>query len=248
MCNRCEDLDKLVGGSAEMFWRGARPGYAGKVDKDFVLDSTNENKLREQLDEYEHNLRRILMLEGIEMSTLGMQIADPVGHFDIQLQMVSMVTGIPKRILVGSERGELASSQDEAAWKEMIQSRREEYAEPQIVREFVDRMIKFGVLPPPKTDYSVVWQDLFSVSDRDKAEIGKIRSEALRNYAMSPTAEGVVPPDVFMDYFLGLPEEDIEIIKQMKEQAIKEEGTEFGGEEETAPVGEATLPEEEEEM
>jgi hypothetical protein len=35
--NHLMDLEKLVGGDAEMFWRGARPGYEGKVDKEYQM-------------------------------------------------------------------------------------------------------------------------------------------------------------------------------------------------------------------
>lgn len=233
--NRLMDLEKLVGGSAEMFWRGARPGYAGKVDKDFTVTTDTESGLRAQIDEYEHNLRRILTLEGIELNSLAMQIADPTGHLDIQIQLISAVTGIPKRILVGSERGELASSQDTEAWKELIQDRRDEYAEPQIVRAFVDRMIEYKILPPPKTEYSVGWEDLFTVSDKDKAEIGRVRSEALKNYTSTPTAEDIVPPEAFFEYFLGLDDDEIEIIEEMKKAAIKEEGASGAIKEEVVP-------------
>jgi uncharacterized protein len=221
--NRCQDLEKLVGGSAEMFWRGARPGYSGKVDKDFVMSSDTESGLRAQIDEYEHNLRRILVNEGIDLTALAIQVADPTGHMDIQLQMISAVTGIPKRILVGSERGELASSQDEVAWKELIQDRRDEYATPQIVRPFVDRMIEKGVLPPPDTEYDVQWEDLFAQSDREQAEVGRTRSESLRNYTLSPTAESIVPPDAFYQFFLGLDDDQIELITEMKEAMMAEE-------------------------
>ena len=35
--NRLNDLDKIVGGSAEMYWRGARPGYQAIIDPNFSM-------------------------------------------------------------------------------------------------------------------------------------------------------------------------------------------------------------------
>ena len=35
--NNLMNLEKIVGGSAEMYWRGARPGYAAKADKDVQI-------------------------------------------------------------------------------------------------------------------------------------------------------------------------------------------------------------------
>jgi hypothetical protein len=50
--NRLYDLEKLVGGDAEMFWRGARPGYQGNVDKDYSMTQATKDDLKEQIDEY----------------------------------------------------------------------------------------------------------------------------------------------------------------------------------------------------
>ena len=232
--NRLMDLEKLVGGSAEMFWRGARPGYQGKIDPDFRLTSGAEEDLKDQIDEYEHNLRRILINQGIDLQALVMQIADPTPHVDVQIQMISAVTGIPKRILTGSERGELASSEDKSNWLNLIQARREEYAELQIVRPFVDRCIEYGALPRPKEEggYSVIWEDLFAQSDKELAEIGRTRAEALRAYTSTPTAEDVVPPESFYRYFLGLDADQIEQIKLIREASMKEEAKAFGESEE----------------
>lgn len=71
--NRLMDLDKVIGGDAEMFWRGARPGYHGKVDKDYQMTADVEKDLINQIDEFEHNLRRILINEGVDLVSLAQQ-------------------------------------------------------------------------------------------------------------------------------------------------------------------------------
>ena len=81
--NRLMDLEKLVGGSAEMFWRGARPGFSGKLDKEFMMTPDTKEGLKDQIDEYEHHLRRFLVAEGVDWSTLEQQVSDPKGHVDI---------------------------------------------------------------------------------------------------------------------------------------------------------------------
>lgn len=106
--NRLIDLEKLVGGDAEMFWRGARPGYEAKISPDYQMTPQMREDLNEELDEYEADLRRFLVNEGVDIQALAQQIADPANHVDVQLTMISAVTGIPKRILSGSERGELS--------------------------------------------------------------------------------------------------------------------------------------------
>lgn len=221
--NRLLDLDKLVGGDAEMFWRGARPGYEGKVDPAYTMTEPVKQDLKDQLDEYENNLRRFLINEGIEIKPLAQQIADPSGHVDIILKMISADTGIPLRVLTGSERGELASTQDTSEWKEYVQIRRENHAEVNIVRPFVSRMLDLGVLPKPKADYTVKWSDLYALSEKARVDIGKARATALREYTYSPMAEVVVPPDAFFEFCLGLTPDQITLIRKQRDEMLKQE-------------------------
>lgn len=222
--NRLMDLEKLIGGSAEMYWRGARPGYATSLKEGYKITNDVIEDLKNQIDEYEHNLRRILKLEGFDVKELAAQVSDPKSHVDVQIQMISAVTGIPKRILTGSERGELSSSEDKNEWSEWIQSRREEFAESQIIRPFVEWCIKYGILPKPSTEtYDIQWSDLFAQSNKDKAEVGRIRAEALSKYVSSPMAESILPPDAFFEFFLGFDSEQIELIKEMVKAMIQEE-------------------------
>ena len=221
--NRLMDLEKLVGGSAEMFWRGARPGFEGVVDPNYQMTAEMEESLKDQIDEYENNLRRILVNQGVELKALAQQVSDPSKHVDVQIQMISAVTGIPKRILTGSERGELASSQDSEEWKDYIQARREDHAEPNILRPFIDRLIELQILPKPKEDYTVKWNDLYSLSEKARVEIGKGRANAIREYTYNPIAQEIIPPKGFLEYFLGLTKEQITLIEAMRDEMISEE-------------------------
>jgi len=220
--NRLMDLEKLVGGSAEMFWRGARPGYFGNSNPDYKIDEATEEKLMDQLDEYENNLRRFLVAEGVDLQSLAQQIADPKGHVETQIMMISAVTNIPARILIGSERGQLASSQDEANFKEYISIRRTEEVEPLIFRPLIDRLIEVGVLTKPinpDLGYSVQWSDLFSLGEKEKADIGDSRAGALAKYSNAPMAEQQVPLEPFLKYFLQMDDDQIaDIITQRDSQ------------------------------
>lgn len=246
--NRLKDIEKIAGGSSEMYWRGARPGYQGKVDPEYTLTQTMRDDLMDEMDEFEHNLRRILLLQGMSLSPLAPQVVDPAGHIDIQIQLISAEKSIPKRILTGSERGELASSEDKDSWFGTIAGRRDEFAEVNIVRPFFDMCIEYGTLSKPKTGYSVDWSDLWSASDKEKAEIGKIRAGAIKEYASVPTASSIVPESSFMRLCLGLSDDDIRLVEEEKEKMMKEEGAEVEPEQppEGGPGGAVEKPEKEE--
>jgi hypothetical protein len=216
--NRLMDLEKIVGGDAEMFWRGARPGYQGKVDENYQLTPEMEADLKDQIDEFEHNLRRILVNEGIDLQALQQQIADPINHVDVQIQMISAVTGIPKRILTGTERGELASTQDKGEYLSFVTSRREEHAEPRVVEPFVDRCIEYGILPAPADEYDIVWEDLFVLNEQEQTDVGHKRATAVREYTQNPFAESIISPEMFVKHMLGLKPHEVEEVLEALEQ------------------------------
>jgi hypothetical protein len=220
--NRLMDLEKIVGGDAEMFWRGARPGYHGKVSDDFQLTKEMQDDLINQIDEFEHNFRRVLVNEGIDLDALAQQIADPTTHVDVQIQMISAVTGIPKRILTGSERGELSSAQDKAEYLSYVTTRREEHAEPNIIEPFVDKCMEYGILPEVE-EYQSVWEDLFVLNEKERVEVGHKRAAAVREYTQNPMAEYIIPPEVFVDVMLGLSDLQKKKIMGSVEEALAEE-------------------------
>ena len=220
--NRLLDLEKIVGGSAEMFWRGARPGFQGIVSEGYNMTDEDIDELQKQLDEYEHGLRRFLINRGVSLDALAQQVSDPRNHVDVQLQMISAITGIPRRILTGSERGELASTEDRNTWLSMIQERREEYAEPVILRPFIDKCIEFGVLAKPQTDYTIQWTDLWAASEKELVDIGQIRASALKDYLMVLGQWMLIPQIYSMRSFWAW-QDQIDLIKEIQLKGIDED-------------------------
>jgi hypothetical protein len=168
----------------------------------------------------------VLVNEGVQWSTLQQQVAEPASHVDVQLQMISADTGIPKRILSGSERGELASSEDRDNWNDLITGRREEFAEPSILTPLVEKGIQYGFFPPPQQEeaYRFQWMDLFAPSEKEKADVGNVRAQALKAYASSPMAADFIPPQIFAKHFLGMDEGQVEeVMAEMDQQTFDEQ-------------------------
>lgn len=212
--NRLMDLEKLIGGDAEMFWRGARPGYTGDVKPDYEMTPEMLLDLQDQIKEFEHNLKRVLVNEGVDYKSLEQQIADPSPHVTVQIQMISAVTSIPARILIGSERGELSSAQDKQEWISYVTSRREEQNEPGILRPFIDHLIEYKIITSHKSEeYIIVWDKLFSLSDKEKVELGKNRAIALKEWSTNPVAQYYFPLPIFMQYYLGMDSNQISLIE-----------------------------------
>jgi uncharacterized protein len=222
--NRLMDLEKLVGASAEMYWKGARPGYSAVQDKDYQFSPTLESGVREQIRKYEHGLSRFLFTEGVNIQALQQQVKDPNQTVDVQIQMISAVTGVPKRILTGSERGELSSSQDTDQWNNFIQDRREEFANAFIIVPFVNKLIETRQLAVDETEYMIEWPDLFAPSEKEKVEVGEKRAKILKEYAADPIVQMLIPRKQFYSMLLAFSEGKVEeILGAIEEVQIDEE-------------------------
>ncbi|WP_158301767.1 anti-CBASS protein Acb1 family protein [Paenibacillus mesophilus] len=211
--NLLDNLEKVAGGSAEMFWQGAYKGLHADLRDDHTLEPGEGQKISEEIDEYIHGLRRYIRTSGMDLKSLDSEIADPTGHFEILMSLISGSTNIPKRILIGSERGELASSQDETNWVAFIKERQERYAEPLILRPLVDKLIAIGALPSPGDPYKVDWPDLFELDDKDRADIGLKKAQAIKAYAPFGETNRVVPVSEFREKVLGLEPDHPELEK-----------------------------------
>jgi len=119
------------------------------------------------------------------------------------LQLISSETGIPLRILTGSEEGALASTQDKDSWLDVISERRDEFAEVEIVRPFLDVLMEYGVLPALSDTYKVHWSDLYSPSAKEQADVSYKKTQTLQMYASTPGADIIMPPKMFFEKFMG---------------------------------------------
>jgi len=204
--NKITDLQKVSGGAAEMFWLGARQGLIFEADEDAQIGDVDA--LEDQAAEFQHQLRRLLTTQGGKWKTLESQNPQPREIYDILLDMIAGASGIPKRILVGAEAGQLASSQDETAWLARVRERRTAFVEPSIIRATIDRLIELGVISAPRDGtYLVEWDHEAGMSQTEIADIASKKTASLVAYSNAPYAEQIMPPTEFRKEILGLEEE-----------------------------------------
>jgi len=180
--NLLDDILKTVGGSAETFWLTSNRGMQVDVDKEMELLEADAQALEEEIEEYIHNLRRVIRTKGVTVNSLGSDVADPRGTFSVLTSLLSGATGIPQRILFGSEAGQLASEQDRANWAARIEERRVLFAEPMILNPFVKMMVAATVLPAP-TSLVWKWPDAFKMSPLERAQAAAQKARTLANTA-----------------------------------------------------------------
>ena len=179
--NRLFDLEKVVGGAAESVWKTFDRGLFIKLADDADIDKESIAEFDNNIENYVHGLQRVIKARGMDIEQLGTGAADPRGHFQVLASIISGTTGIPQRILFGSERGQLASSMDERNWNARIRERQMTFAEPLILRPLIERMVALQVLPEPEGRLVIDWPDLNALSETEKLQNAKLLAQAARN-------------------------------------------------------------------
>jgi len=184
--NNLVDIEKTLGSAGELAYRASAWGININISKDFQIDDDAQEQLREHLSRWQHGLENVLRTHGADdVKSLGGEDIDPSLVIDPNVEGLSAQTGIPQSILKGNETGERATTQDLKEWYGKIQERREQFVTPTIVRAIVDRLIKYGVAPAPRNGpeaYSVEWEPLHEMSEKDEADIQQTRAQALKQW------------------------------------------------------------------
>ncbi len=154
--NDLDNLMKVIGGGSEAFWLRAHQGYQVDVDPEMELSEAEEKALDEEADEFSNGIRRMMRTRGVKVKALGSDVADFKPPSEALVAQICATTKIPQRILMGSERGQLASEQDRDNFSDRVYDRQTQFADPFIVRQLSDRLIKYKYLPEP-VEYEVRW-------------------------------------------------------------------------------------------
>lgn len=211
------DTRKVAGGSAEMFFRNASPGYAFETHPNAIEPDMDREEIEAEFLRFANDFQRYIAIQGMTVKSLAPQVADPSNHLTQQLTLICATLGVPLRVFLGSESGHLASTQDMETWNGRLAGRQNDYLTPFVVRPFFDRLVRFGVLPPPRNGrYRVDWQDLNGMKEKDKADIAMKRVQSFLQY-VSSGAETVLPlPDFLTRVMFYTEEEAAAIVKSVK--------------------------------
>jgi hypothetical protein len=185
-----------------MYWQGAFPGLSFETQPQLGDVPIDKEGLRGEIQSYMNGLQRYLALTGLTAKTLSPTVVDPTSQIQVHLQAIAIRLGIPMRILMGSERGELASGQDDDAWNDRIKLHQKNHVTPIVVCAFVDTMINVGVLPEPD-GYYVKWPDVASVSESQRLDVATKKTTILGQYT-SGQMEMLMAPMDFFTKILGM--------------------------------------------
>lgn len=196
------DAVKVRGGSAEMYWLGALPGWSWETHPELGGDvDIDVDAFKDTIERFRNGLQRDMMMNGLTGRSLAPQVVDPSKQIEVLTDAIAVQMDMPKRILMGSERGQLSSAQDQRSWDRKVAGRQNRHCTTCLVRPFADRLIWFGVLPGPQKPLKIDWPEL-SVNDPAEVAARALQeTQALVAYADSANAPKLVPP---LEYFTGV--------------------------------------------
>ena len=198
--NSLLDMEKIRGAGGEGFWKNAKSGLSLEIDKDAkVADMASAmgvpvdevvDKMDAQVESFNKGFDKSLLLQGITAKPMQVTLPSPEHFFAIALQDFAASRSIPVKILVGSQTGERASTEDAQEWDKTCTSRRTDETIPNVM-SFVTRLVRFGTLP--ERDWHLDWAPLGESSMSDK--VGLADKMADVNVKMKDTGEFVFTPD-----------------------------------------------------
>lgn len=205
--NRVDDIEKILGGSAEGYWRAAYQGLVvsppeiGGKQTEF---SDSGDELHKQIERYINNFSREIFT-GADIDTIDANVEDPTGHLESQYADIAAGHDIPQSILMGNETGERATQEDREMWHERVGEFRDQYCSPRVLRPIIDRLIQYGVIPEPENgvhSYRIEWPPLDEMSEQDRANVIQTVSNAI-NTGTGGNPELAVTMEEYRENVLG---------------------------------------------
>lgn len=193
--NRLYDLLKVYSADGEAWWKNAMaklileavPDLQGDIDVD-------TSAVQDTMEKFGNGLQPWLLLAGLSAKTVAPAIADPSPHADTLLQAIAIKLDISMRSFMGSERGELASSQDQKRDNKKARGRQTGYATPRIVGPFYNRLINAGVLVRPSR-FCVWWPEMSVMTETEEANIALVQTQTDAAYVAGNVASLIPPLD-----------------------------------------------------
>ncbi len=217
-------LYKILGGTAEAIWLEIRKGTLVRPQEGYDLDTTDAaamQAIQDEIEKFVHDPARFMRLTGMEVQEIGSStVPDSSPAFQNQISIIAAAKRIPQRILIGGAAGELsAATEDTRQWYGVITDRQRQYAEPLVLRPFIDFHVRNGIIPSPQggpkaytigqlgDDGQRHWPNLFELTELEQSQIAAQLAGAAN--AMRPVGGGVVLTDPEQRVILGQPPEPV---------------------------------------
>lgn len=175
--NDLMDAEKVKGAGGEGFYKAARGNPVLEADKDLDVRKMAEamgvqpaevaDAMNAQVEDFQKGFDKLLMVQGMTAKTLGVALPTGDTYFNAAVNSFAASMLIPVKILLGSQTGERASTEDANEWNLTNNARRVKRCKPRI-RDLLNRFERAGIIP--ERDWTIHWADLTEASRDAKIE------------------------------------------------------------------------------
>lgn len=198
--NSLIDMAKISGSSAEGFLKNA----SRQLNVNYTKDTVSAQSLAQQMgvpvdelgDYLNEDVARLneaidaaMFTMGADVKVLSVTPADPEPSWTVAANQFAASIRKPFTIIFGQQTGRLASDEDKIDDANTATQRRNGFLN-HVIMEFVDRFIKFGILPQAPSEIEIEWDDLLAPSDEQKADLASKLADI--NYKSAQA--GSLPP------------------------------------------------------
>lgn len=220
-------IEKIVGAGGEGFWKNAKQAPIFEMDKEADLQKMARamniqpdqiaDVMNEQVEDFQRGFDKMLMIQGMTAKPMKVELPDPEHFFMNALQSFAASFDIPLKVLVGTQTGERASSEDASQWNQTCNFRRKNTVIPNIL-QVVRRLEACGILKE-NPEWFVDWTDLTESTMLEKIErAGKMAK-------VNKDAADIVFTPTEMRATVGYePADEAELEKLRKQTTTKEPG------------------------
>ncbi len=171
-------LEKITGAGGEGFWKNAKQAPILEMDKEADINKMARSMgvpvekivdvMNDQAKNWQQGFDELLMLQGMTAKMPKIELPDPEHFYMNSLQSFAASFDIPLKVLVGTQTGERASSEDASQWNQTCNFRRKNTVIPNIL-QIVKRLEGCGVLKE-NPEWFVDWTDLTESTMLDKID------------------------------------------------------------------------------
>lgn len=161
-------IEKIIGAGGEGFWKNAKQAPILEMDKEADLQKMAKamgipidqiaDIMNEQVADWQKGFDELLMVQGMTAKLPKVELPDPEHFFSNALQSFAASFDIPLKVLVGTQTGERASTEDASQWNQTCNFRRKNTVIPNIL-QVVRRLEAAGIIKE-NPEWFVDWTDL----------------------------------------------------------------------------------------
>jgi hypothetical protein len=194
--NSILDIEKATGGASEAYFRNARQKIGYELDPSFAASFLKDDKMKEAFDEkakeFTNQQQDHVFSSGSVIKPIQVTHASPLDTVKVALWNISAQTGFPIRILTGEGSGQLAGSEDQLAYNQIVRDRQNVKCS-----EWADGVLTIlanaGMLDLPE-GYEIRFPPQESATEKEIAEVGNKKANTLKlvmDSASTPAGDGI---------------------------------------------------------